>query len=88
MSEKKKKDMVKIFTRTQSSKIGLSGIYFQTKLTCSNISKQKAWEGTNISHFGICNTFFECCNPRFLNNTEIVLQKQNHQDVLHTLPTV
>ena len=38
---KRKEDMAKIFARTQSAKTGLTGIYFRTKLTFSEISKQK-----------------------------------------------
>ena len=34
--------MVKIFATIQSAKIGLAGIYFQTKLTFSEISIQNA----------------------------------------------
>ena len=26
--------------------------------------------------------------PRFLNKTEIAIQKYNHQDIIHTLPVV
>ena len=33
--------IAKIFVTAQSSKIGLAGIYYQTKLTFSEISKQK-----------------------------------------------
>ena len=40
--KRKKMDTVRIFTRVKSSKIGLAKIYFQTKLTFSEISKQKA----------------------------------------------
>ena len=34
--------MVKIFAMAQASKIGLAGIYYQTKPIFSEISKQKA----------------------------------------------
>lgn len=39
-------------------------------------------------HFVLCNTILECYNPRFLNKTEISIQKYNHNDIVHTLPTV
>ena len=52
----------------KSSKIGLVGLYYQIKRTFCR--KQ-----INISHFVLYNTFLECCNPRFLNKTEIKIIK-------------
>ena len=74
-------NMIKIYARTPSSKIGVTGVYYQTKLTYSEILK---------STFAFCNLQYilECCNPRFLNKTEIAIQKYNHLDVIHKLPTV
>ena len=34
--------MINIFARTQSSKVGLAGIYYHTKLTFSEITKEEA----------------------------------------------
>ena len=80
--------MVQIFARATSSKIDLAGIYFQTKLTFSEILKHKAGNKlTYFLHFLLCHIFLEYCNPRFLDKTEISIQKYNHQDIIHTLPT-
>ena len=40
----------------------------------------------HVLHSVSCNTFSECCNPRFLNITKIAMQ--NHEYVINTLPTV
>ena len=73
----------------QSSKIGLAGIYYQTKLTFSKISKQKT---RNELTYHILYFLMECCSRRLLNETEIAIQKynpgRNHQDVIHRLLTV
>ena len=69
-------NIVKIFATVQSSKIGLAGIYYQTKLTFSEILKQKV--GNELTYhilYILLNAFFECCNPRLLNKTEIAIQK-------------
>ena len=50
--------------------------------------KTKSREQINIANFVHCNTFWECCNPRSLNKTEIGIQKYNHQNKLNTLLTV
>ena len=52
--------------------------------------KTKSKEGIIVlkSHFLLCNTFLGCCIPRFLNKTEISIQKYGHLDIIHTLPTV
>ena len=42
----------------------------------------------NVLHFVLCNAFLECYDPRFLNKTDMTIQKYNHQGVIHTLPTV
>ena len=58
--------MVKIFARTQSSKIGLTRIYYQPKLIFTEISKEKA--GNELMFYILHSTnylFLECCNPRF-----------------------
>ena len=70
--------MVKIFVKIHHSKIDLAEIYFHTKLTFSETSTQKV----------LYDTFLECCNPRFLNKTEIATQKYNDQEVIYTLPVV
>ena len=61
-------NMVKTFVMAKSPKIDLVGIYYQIKPTFCR--KQ-----INISHFVLYNTFLECCNPRFLNKTEIKITK-------------
>ena len=69
-----KMDIVKIFATVQSSKIGLAGIYYQTKLTFIEISKQNRGNELTL-YFVLFNAFLECCNPRLLNKTEIAIQK-------------
>ena len=61
-------NVVITFAMAKSSKIGLVGLYYQIKRTFCR--KQ-----INISHFVLYNTFLECCNPRFLNKTEIKIIK-------------
>ena len=61
--------MVKIFARTHSAKIELAGIYFQTKLIFSDISKQKAVN--KLMH--ILHIFIEYCNPIFLDKPKIAI---------------
>ena len=34
-------------------------------------------DGTNVSYFVLCNKFLEYYNPRFLDKTEIAMQKYN-----------
>ena len=48
----------------------------------------KSWERINVTHFVLYNTFLKCCSPRFPHKTESEIQKYNHQDVIHKLPTV
>ena len=54
--------MVKIFGRIHSAKMELAGIYFQTKLIFSEISKQKVINKLMY----ILHIFIEYCNPIFL----------------------
>ena len=54
--------MVKIFARIHSAKMELAGIYFQTKLIFSEISKQKVINKLMY----ILHIFIEYCNPIFL----------------------
>ena len=81
--------IVKIFAMVQPSKIGLAGIYYQTKLTFLEISKQKTG---NKLRYHILYFLMHFQNVAIQSKTakiKLILQyKKNHQDVIHTLLTV
>ena len=76
-----------MFPRAQSSNRPCRDL-FPNKTNLVKNFKTKSSEPIYGSHFVFCNTFLEWYKPRFLNKTEIAIQKYNQQDVIHTLPTV